>query len=136
MEYFYINGKAVVAVCWTSWVAFITWLIGGFDLLIISLVVLMVLDYISGVLAGYREGNLNSKKAYDGIHKKVMVLLLIAVGNIVSLLFNEPAIRNVVAMFYCSIEVLSIIENAGKLGIPIPDRLRKALEQCRDAEKK
>ena len=131
MEFFCINGKGLVAVCWTSWIAFITWLIGGFDLLIMCLIVLMVLDYISGVLAGYKEKKLNSKKAYIGIRKKVMIWLIIAVGNLVSMLFSEPSIRNIVAMFYCSIEILSIIENAGKLGVPIPSKLRDALEQCK-----
>lgn len=124
--------KGAIAIVWTSWVAFLGYLLGGFDLLIESLIILMLIDYISGLICGFRENKLNSNKAYKGLRKKIMVWLIIICATIFSRILQQPMLRDIVAIFYCATEILSIIENAGKLGVPIPNKLKKALEQCRD----
>ena len=128
----YTNNKELLAFIWTSWLSFLAWMLGGFDLLIYGLVGLMVLDFISGVLVGYKTETLNSKKGSEGLKKKIMVWLIIACSSIFSQILNCSEIRNMVAIFYCAIEILSVIENAAKLGVPIPNKLKKALEQCRE----
>lgn len=125
-----INGKGFLAVCWTSWVGFIAWLLGGFDLLVQALALLMVLDYVTGVMGGFKEKRLNSKRANKGILKKILIWLMVACATIFSYVTKNDWIRNVTCIFYVATEILSIVENVAKLGVPIPKKLKKALEQC------
>ena len=65
--------KTYLALCWTGWIAFLVWLIGGFDLLASVLLALMFLDFLTGLWVGYRQKNLNSKRAYKGFQKKFLI---------------------------------------------------------------
>ena len=132
LDIIYINSKGIIAFIWTSWIGFLAWIIGGFDFLIQALLILMVLDYISGIIAGYKEKTLNSKRGFKGLCKKVMILIIICCPSLISQILKNFALRDIVIIFYCSTEILSILENAGKIGVPIPNKLKKALEQCRD----
>mgnify|MGYP005969705665 CR=1 FL=1 len=132
IDIIYVNSKVLLAMVWTSWISFIAWLIGGFDLLIWTILTLMTLDYISGILVGYKEKTLNSKRGFKGLCKKVMILIIICCSSLISQILKNTALRDMVIIFYCSIEILSILENAGKIGVPIPKKLKKALEQCKE----
>lgn len=132
LDIIYINGKGIIAFIWTSWLGFLTWLIGGFDLLIQVLLILMIFDYISGIIAGYRSNELNSKRAFKGICKKIIILIIISCSTLLSYILRNSSLRDIVAIFYVATEILSILENAEKCGVPIPNKLKKALEQCRD----
>lgn len=132
LDIIYINGKGIIAFIWTSWLGFLTWLIGGFDLLIQVLLILMIFDYISGVIAGYKANKLNSKRAFKGIGKKIMILIVISCSSLLSYILKNDYIRDAIGIFYVATEIMSIIENAEKCGVPIPNKLKKALEQCRD----
>ena len=132
LDIIYINSKGIIAFIWTSWIGFLAWIIGGFDFLIQALLILMVLDYISGIIAGYKEKTLNSKRGFKGLCKKVMILIIICCSSLISQILKNFTLRDIVIIFYCSTEILSILENAGKIGVPIPPKLKKALEQCRD----
>lgn len=134
IDIIYVNTKGILAMIWTSWISFITWLIGGFDLLIQVLLVLMIFDYISGVIAGYKSNELNSKRAFKGIGKKIIILIVISCSSLLSYVLKNNSLRDVVGIFYCATEILSILENASKAGVPIPNKLKKALEQCQDKE--
>lgn len=124
--------KSYLALCWTGWISFLIWLIGGFDLLAKALIALMFLDYLSGLWAGYKLQNLNSKRAFKGIQKKFLILILLCGASIMHKLVPGLGFRTLVGLFYCTTELLSIVENAGKVGVPIPVKLKKALEQLRD----
>ena len=117
-------------------VAFLIWLIGGFDTLAKVLIGLMRIDYASGVYAGYKLKNLNSKRAYKGIEKKLWILALLCGASLMHKLVPSIGFRNLVGIFYCATELLSIVENAAKAGVPIPKKLKKALEQLRDEDEK
>lgn len=132
LDIIYINSKGIIAFIWTSWIGFLAWIIGGFDFLIQALLILMVLDYISGIIAGYKEKTLNSKRGFKGLCKKVMILIIICCSSLISQILKNFALRDIVIIFYCSTEILSILENAGKIGVPIPPKLKKALEQCQE----
>ncbi len=106
-----------------------------FDLLIWTILTLMTLDYISGILVGYKEKTLNSKKGFKGLCKKVMILIIICCSSLISQILKNFALRDIVIIFYCSTEILSILENAGKIGVPIPQKLKEALEQCTNFKK-
>ncbi|OFL78476.1 holin [Fusobacterium sp. HMSC073F01] len=99
-------------------------LIGGFDNLFRALLIMMVLDYITGVLKGYKEKNVNSRRAYKELSKKVVILRIIVAATQMDIIFQGVGIRTLVLMFYVATEFLSILENAAILGVPIPGSIR------------
>lgn len=103
----------------------------GWDDAMEVLLVLMILDYITGLLAAYINPNLqlNSNRGFKGICKKIMILLLIVLAHELEKATGIPAVQSVVVWFFIGNEGLSIIENAAKAGVPIPAKLRDTLEQ-------
>ena len=103
----------------------------GWDDAVEALLVLMVLDYITGMLAAYINPNLqlNSERGLRGICKKIMILMLVVVGHELEKAVGIPAVQSVVVWFFIGNEGLSIIENSAKAGIPIPVKLQDTLEQ-------
>ena len=95
----------------------------------------MLIDYASGVYAGYKLKNLNSKRAYKGIEKKLWILALLCGASLMHKLVPSIGFRSLVGIFYCATELLSIVENAAKAGVPIPKKLKKALEQLKEEDK-
>lgn len=110
-------------------------MLGGWDVWLKALVLFVVLDYISGVLAAATEKRLNSEIGYKGIIKKVFIFVLVAIAFQVDVLVRSEIIRIAVIGFYLGTEGLSILENAGKAGLPLPEPLRQALIQLRGEEK-
>ena len=111
-----------------GWVGYF---VGGMDGMLIALIVLMSLDYISGVMCAIVDRKLSSAIGFRGICKKVLILMLVGVANIVDLhvVGTGSALRGAVICFYMSNEALSLFENATHIGLPIPDKLREALAQ-------
>ena len=99
--------------------------------MLIALIVLMSLDYISGIMCAVIDKKLSSAIGFRGICKKVLILMLVGVANIVDLhvVGTGSALRGAVICFYMSNEALSLFENAAHIGLPIPDKLREALAQ-------
>lgn len=129
----YINlAKIGLAMIWTSWISLILYLIGGFDILFKALLIMMALDYITGVAKGYKEKNVNSKRAYKGFWKKLAILIIVVAATQMDIILQGVGIRTLVLMFYVATEFLSILENAAILGVPIPEKLKLSLEQYRD----
>lgn len=124
--------KTYLALCWTGWIGFLVWLIGGFDLLAKVLLALMLLDFLTGLWVGYKQKILNSKRAYKGLQKKFLILVLLCGASLMHKLVPGIGFRSLVGLFYCATEMLSIVENCAKCGVPIPKKLKKALEQVRD----
>ena len=113
-------------------IAFLIWLIGGWDILAKVLFTLMFLDYLTGLIVGYKMQNLNSKRAFKGLRKKILVLVILCAASLMHKLVPDLAFRTLVGMFYSATELLSIVENVAKVGVPIPKKLKKALEQLRE----
>ncbi len=113
-------------------IAFLIWLIGGWDTLAKVLFALMFLDYLTGLIVGYKMQNLNSQRAFKGLRKKILVLVILCGASLMHKLVPDLAFRTLVGMFYCATELLSIVENVAKVGVPIPKKLKKALEQLRE----
>ncbi|WP_422615234.1 phage holin family protein [Fusobacterium necrophorum] len=124
--------KTYLAMIWTGWIAFLVWLIGGFDLLASVLLALMFLDFLTGLWVGYKQKILNSKRAYKGLQKKFLILILLCGASLMHKLIPDINFRSLVGLFYCTTEMLSIVENAAKCGVPIPTKLKRALEQLQD----
>ena len=102
--------------------------LGGWDALLKYLVFFIVLDYVSGFIASGIEGRLSSRIGYRGVAKKVFILILVAVAFSIDQLIGTDMVRNAVAGFYLGVEGLSILENAGRVGIPLPSILKNTLE--------
>lgn len=107
--------------------------LGGLDLALQTLLLLIVLDYTTGVLKAFHQKKLNSEIGLQGIIKKVGYLIVVAVAVVVDRnIGNTGAIRTVVIYFFVSNEGISILENWGAMGLKLPEQLMKALEQLKN----
>ena len=110
--------------------AILTYIFGGADNWLIGLVVLVIADYVSGVIAAYIRHELNSKRGFAGILKKVLLFCVVAVANIVDTATGAGGVlRSLSIGFLMANEGISVLENAARCGVPLPKRLIKALEQ-------
>lgn len=104
-------------------------LIGGFDVAISCLLIAIALDYVSGILKAFINKNLSSEIGLKGILKKVGVLVIVMLGVLVDRVAGETgAIRTLVIYYFVANEGLSIVENLGEAGLPIPKKLKEALK--------
>lgn len=112
-------------------------LFGDLDGLMIALAALMVMDYVSGVLAAIAQKKLSSEIGAKGIAKKVFMLLIVAVANIVDInvIGEGHVLKSVTIIFYIANECISLIENGGRLGVPVPNKLLEVLEQLKSGKK-
>lgn len=109
---------------------------GGWDAAMITLVSMMVIDYLTGVLvAGVfhnspktENGALESKAGWKGLCRKGMTLLIVLVAARLDIILGTGFIRDAVIIGYIANETISIIENAGLMGVPIPEAIKKAIE--------
>lgn len=111
-----------------------TYLLGGWDIAMITLAIFMILDYITGMCASFITKKWNSETGAIGLVKKGSIILLVILGVFLDRLTTGGTwlFRNVIVMFYIANEGLSVIENCGRIGLPIPKRLLDALEQLRN----
>lgn len=112
-------GGATASFIWGEWNALLT-----------VLLLFVVVDYISGVIAAGFDGKLNSHAGFKGIAKKVAIFFIIAVahGVDVALGGDTHLFRDIAVWFYLANELLSILENIGRMGVPIPSKLQDAVE--------
>lgn len=112
--------------------------LGGMDGLLVALVVFMALDYVTGLMCAVAEKKLSSAVGFRGICKKVLILMLVGLANIVDLhvVGTGSALRGAVICFYLSNEGLSLLENAAHIGLPVPDKLKDVLAQLHRREGK
>lgn len=114
------------------------WLFGGFDSLIYALIAFVVLDYVTGVLLAIHEKKISSEIGFRGISKKITIFILVAVGHVIDqyVIGTGSSLRTMLIMFYLSNEGISIIENAGAIGLPFPQKLKDVIQQLSSDEKK
>ena len=112
--------------------------LGGMDGLMIALIVFMALDYITGLMCAVIDKKLSSAVGFKGICKKVLILMLVGVANImdVHVIGTGSALRGAVVCFYLANEGLSLLENAVHIGLPVPERLKDVLAQLHNREDK
>lgn len=120
----------------------ISYLVGGWDTAVIVLGIFMVIDLITGWILGLfhkskktDSGGLSSKVGFIGLAKKCFVFLLIIVAHFLDVILGVDFVRDGVCIAFVSNETISIIENCGLLGVPIPAPIKKAIDLLQDSEK-
>ena len=116
--------------------SFIASLFGGFDAGMITLIIFMVVDYVTGlIVAGVfknstktETGALESRAGWKGLCRKGVTLLIVLIAYRLDLLIGTNYIRDAVIIGFCANEAISIIENAGLMGIPLPAVISKAID--------
>lgn len=109
------------------------YLLGGWDVALYCLLIAIALDYVSGLMKAYTSKTLSSRIGFRGILKKLGILVLVMVGVLVDKATGESgAVRTLVIYYFVANEGLSVIENLGEAGIPIPKFLKKALKALKD----
>lgn len=108
------------------------YLLGGIDIALTSLIIVMIIDYITGVLSAIYNKKLNSKVGVKGILKKVFYLLIIALSVVIDRIFGETGtIRTLVIYFFVANDGISILENSAEMNIKLPKKLIDSLEQLK-----
>lgn len=112
--------------------------LGGCDGLLYALVLFVAADYITGVMCAITDKKLNSAVGFKGIFKKVLIFILVGIANVldVNVIGTGSILRTAIIFFYISNEGVSLLENAGYLGLPIPEKLKAVLEQLHDRAEK
>ena len=129
---------AKIQVAITAIGGWIGWFLGGVDGMLIALIVLMALDYLSGVMCAIVDKKLSSAIGFKGICKKVLILMLVGIANVIDVhvVGTGSALRGATVCFYLSNEGLSILENTVHLGLPVPEKLKEVLSQLHNREEK
>ena len=116
----------------------ICWFMGGWDYLLLVLVLMVTVDYLTGWLRAAYQKRLSSAACWRGIAKKVMTFTLVGVAHVIGyhVIGVGDAIRSAVIVFYISNEGLSVLENATAMGLPLPDKLKDVLSILHDKNEK
>lgn len=130
MKEFWLMIQAV----FTGLGGWIGYYLGGCDGLLYALIAFVIVDYLTGVMCAIADKKLSSNVGFKGICRKVLIFLLVGIANIidVQVIGQVGILRTAVIFFYLSNEGVSLLENAGHLGLPIPDQLKSVLEQLHD----
>ncbi|MBP3475433.1 MAG: phage holin family protein [Lachnospiraceae bacterium] len=126
MRIFFIMVQSIIGV-----------VLGEWDGLLSALVLFMVVEYLTQILVAILDKKISSEIGFCGIAKKVSIMFLVMVGNVIDVLIiqNGSIIRTAVIFFYLSNEGITILENVAILGLPIPQKLKDILEQLKDGKK-
>ena len=125
-----------IQVIFTGVGGWLGYFLGGCDGLLYALVLFVVVDYITGVMCAIVDKKLPSEIGFKGICLKVLIFLLVGVANIldVQVIRTSSVLRTAVIFFYISNEGVSLLENATRLGLPVPEKLKVVLELLHDRE--
>ena len=122
--------------------SFLAYLLGGWDEALITLIIFMTIDYITGLMvAGVfkksrktETGGLESNAGFKGLCRKCMILLFVLIGVKLDLVLGIDYIRNTVIIAFMTNELISIVENAGLMGLPIPKVIIDAIDVLKKKE--
>ena len=128
------NGIQLVFAVIGGWLG---WFLGECDGLMYALIAFVIADYVTGVMCAVSDKQLSSEVGFKGICRKVLIFVLVGMANILDMhvIGTGCVLRTAVLFFYISNEGVSVLENAGHLGLPVPAKLLDLLEQLHeDAE--
>lgn len=116
--------------------------LGGWDNAVVTLIIFMVIDYAMGIIVAAvfkkseksENGGLSSRVCWIGLARKVMTLLFVIIANRLDVLIGTDYIRTGVIISFCASELISICENAGLMGVPLPSVITKAIDILKNKE--
>ena len=122
--------------------SFASYLFGGFDKLLIALVIFMIIDFLSGLILAIvfknssktKNGRVSSEAGIRGLAKKIFILFLVTVATQLDLVLGTSVVRDGVVIAFISMEGISILENATLAGLPVPRIIKNALEVLNKSE--
>ena len=111
--------------------------LGGMDGIMYALIVFITIDYITGVAVAVKQKKLSSEVGFKGIFKKVIIIALVGVANLIDrfVMGNGDMVRTAIILYYIGNEGVSLLENAAAFDIPLPDRLKNILKQLKEENK-
>ncbi|MDD3250919.1 MAG: phage holin family protein [Lachnospiraceae bacterium] len=129
---------SVIQVVFAAIGGWLGWFLGGCDGLLYALIAFVVVDYITGIMCAVIDHKLSSSVGFKGIFKKVLIFALVGIAHILDMnvIGTGSVLRTAIIFFYISNEGVSLLENAGHLGLPIPNKLKAVLEQLHDRAEK
>ena len=115
---------------------FVGWFLGGVDGFLHALLVFVVVDYLTGLMAAYIQKKISSEVGFRGICRKVAIFCLVGIAHILDaqVIKTGSVLRTAIVFFYLSNEGISILENITIIGLPVPQKLRDVLEQIREKD--
>lgn len=124
----------IIQLTFTAVGGWLGYFLGGCDGLLYALIAFVAIDYITGVMCAVIDRKLSSAVGFKGIFRKVLIFLLVGIANIidVQVVGTGAVLRTALIFFYISNEGVSLLENAGHLGLPIPEKIKTVLEQLHD----
>ena len=125
----------MITITTTIILSFIGKILGGFDKLIIMLIIFMAMDYVTGIMKSIINKRISSEIGFKGIFKKILILFMIAISHEIDSVFNYVGIRYLIITFYIVNEGISIVENASIIGLPIPQKIKVTLETLKTNRK-
>lgn len=117
---------------------FLGWFLGGCDGLLYALIAFVTVDYVTGVMCAVVDRKLSSSVGFKGIFRKVLIFIMVGIAHILDtqVIGNGSVLRTAVIFFYISNEGVSLLENSGHLGLPIPAKLKEVLKQLHERSEK
>lgn len=114
----------------------LAWVFGGLDGLFYALVAFTTADYISGIAQAIVNKRLNSHVGFIGIARKILIFLVVGIAAVIdrAVMSSSGVLRSAIISYYLANEGISLLENAAKAGLPIPEKLRKVLQQLSNKE--
>ena len=105
-----------------------SFLYGGISSLLLFLILFVVVDYITGIMAAFVEKRLSSRVGFKGIAQKIFIFALVSIAHVLDIILGTNLIKDVTILFYLVNEFISIMENASRIGVPIPNILKKVID--------
>ena len=125
MKYLFNGIVAFIGTC-------LTYLIGGWDATLKILAILMAIDYLTGVMVAFTDKKIDSGVGFKGLLKKATIFLVIIIAHQLDLATGQELVfKTMACYFYIANEGISITENVGNLGVPLPEFLLTALNKIK-----
>ncbi len=124
---------SVIQAALTAFGGWLGYALGGLDGFLYALIGFMVVDYCTGVMCAILDRKLSSVVGFRGIFKKVVILAMVGIAHAIdrNIIGTGESIRMAIILFYLSNEGVSLLENAARIGLPIPEKLKEILAQLR-----
>ena len=123
----------IISIFWSVAAGTLALMFGAWDMILWALIIIMALDYITGIIKAVYNKQVLSGIGFKGILKKITILVIVVLANIIQVLTGgNVAIREIVIMFYIVNESISILENVAAVSTKMPEQLKNILLQLRN----